>query len=183
MSTYTAVQSSPKFFQVRWGRLLLIFKYLGLNIPKTFKPFGSTEVVIASIHIHTVQNHRLSKHLNWGYHAHPCLLFKQAKKPLLSHKHLLAPKSGRFAKSSLMLNIQSRREEKADSGKVQDWRQSEPHVKNSFLITGNAVAHCVEMHWFIFTFSKVGLCLTVNDAWQFNESHVLYFLLHFLFHF
>uniref|UniRef100_A0A3Q1EX19 Uncharacterized protein n=1 Tax=Acanthochromis polyacanthus TaxID=80966 RepID=A0A3Q1EX19_9TELE len=27
----------------------------------------------------TKQMHRRAKYLNWGYHAHPCLLFKQAK--------------------------------------------------------------------------------------------------------
>lgn len=131
-------------------------------------------MVIASIHINTVLNHRGAKYLSWGYRAHPCLLLKQAKKPHpLPPKPLLAPKSGRFAKSSLTLNIHSSGEEKANSGKVQDWRQSEPHVRNSFLITGNALAHCIKMLWFIFIFSKVGLCFTVERQFECDRFRVL----------
>lgn len=83
------------------------------------------------------------KYLNWGYHAHPCFLNKQ-RNPTLPPKPLLAPKSRSFAKSSLTLNIHSAGEEKANSGKVQDWRQREPHVRNSFLITGNVLAYCIK---------------------------------------
>lgn len=82
-----------------------------------------------------------------------CFLNKQ-RHPTLHPKPGLAPKSWSFAKSSLTLNIHSAGEEKANSGKVQDWRQREPHVRNSFLITGNALAYCVKKKkiWFIFIF-------------------------------
>lgn len=114
---------------------------------------------------HTHTECRITAQPNWGLHAHPCLLFKQAKTPP-------APKSGSYAKSSLTLNIHSGGAEKANSGKVQDWRQREPHVRNSFLITGNALAHCIKMLWFIFIFSKVGLCFIVRFAFQCYKSNV-----------
>lgn len=135
------------------------FQALHLKYLTLFKPLSFTDVAFANIHINTVQNHRRAKYLNWGYHAHPCLLFKQAKKPHPPPKPLRAPKSGSFAKSSLTLNIHITGEEKANSGKVQDWRQREPHVRNSFLITGNALDYCIKMLWFIFIFLKVNLCL------------------------
>lgn len=101
-----------------------------------------------------------------GFHAHPHLLFKQATGPPAPlsppSKPLLAPKSGSFAKGSLTLNIHSSGVEKANSGKVQDWRQSEPHVRNSFLITGNALAHCIKMLWLMFLFLRGGLGFLVH---------------------
>lgn len=140
----TRLSGPVQNLSVKLWQKLPHFKALGSKYPEPFNHLCSTDVVIASVHINTVQNHSRAKCSNWGYHAHPCWLFKQAKEPHPPPKPLLAPKSGSFAKSSPTLNIHSTGEEKANSGKVQDWRQTEPHVRNSFLITGNALAHCIK---------------------------------------
>lgn len=151
---------------------------------KAWKALGSPEVVITHIHPHLVQNYK-SQILELRFPS-PLAFFKQATGPPSPSppKPLLAPKSGSFAKSSLMLNIHSSGVEKANSGKVQDWRQSEPHVRNSFLITGNALAHCRKMPWLIFLFLRVGLYFIVhthNVLFPFS-SFTFYSSASFLFH-
>lgn len=90
------------------------------------------------------------------------LLIEQ-RNPTLLINSLQAPISRRWAKSSLPLNTLSTGEEKANSGKVQDWRQRKPHVRNSFLITGICWLHHIKKE----SNSDSFLCVTPVSAADF----------------